>query len=81
MFKVSFIGDIADRIQASAVFVILNFDVLMVLQVNLSIWLFLISGVQIMGLEVSREVENIRSLFESKQATKFMSKKTFLSCG
>lgn len=80
MFKVSFIEDIADRIQASALFVILNFDVLMVLQVNLSIRLFLISGVQIMGLEVSREVENARSLFVSKQQNLCL-RKTLLACG
>lgn len=51
IFNVSFIGDITEF--KLLLYVSSNFDMLMVLQVNLSICLFLVSGVEITALKVS----------------------------
>ena len=67
VFKVSFIGGLTEF--NLLLYLSLNFDMPMVLQVNLSIWLFLISGIEIMALKVSQKTENMKSLFVSKQQT------------
>lgn len=64
-FKVFFIGGITEF--KFLLYLSLTFNMLIVLQVNLSIWLFLIFGIEIMVLEVSQKTENMNSLFVSKQ--------------
>lgn len=64
-FKVFFIGGITEF--KFLLYLSLTFNMLIVLQINLSIWLFLIFGIEIMVLEVSQKTENMNNLFVSKQ--------------
>lgn len=65
MSEVAFIGDIIEF--KHLLCLSLNFNMLIYLYVNVSVWLFLSSDVKIMALKVSQEIENMKTVFISKQ--------------